>query len=553
MSRLLSLDEPGARDPALTGVKASKLAQARAYGLPVLPGWVLSLEASRAAMRIGAEALERSGSAAAACLAVASADLDPELRHDLLRSVGAFGGPAVVRSSTPLDGDPRWAGTFSSYLDITEDLPTAVKGCWASMFTRDATERSEAIGVRPWSAGLAVLLQPHVVFELGGTATVDAAGTVRITAAPGGPAGILGGSRSGVAVEVDPDGRRRGDAAFLDDAVIQEVGSLVRTIRSTAEDDLIEWGLSSGGVFLLQVGRHAASNVSPPSRPAIAGAPPAALRLAVTAARFRGPLAEALLLPWAPALEWIPDPPPLKVADAAGALREARELAEALMCQSWGDLDASAQVESTFRDLLGSRPEAGFRRLSELRPVEVADAAHVVGLIEGAARRLWAEGRLPHPAAIWRCRAHAFESATSSSAAVPVVGGPDRWEPFVFGIVAGEGEDRTGTSAAPGIGAGPALVVRGPNEGRPEPRRVLVLPAPVPHVAPLLWECAAVVCARGSAGAHLFEVARSCGVPAIVGVDLRGMEADALVAVDGNTGRVTTWHPSELERAQRGA
>ena len=93
--------------------------------------------------------------------------------------------------------------------------------------------------------------------------------------------------------------------------------------------------------------------------------------------------------------------------------------------------------------------------------------------------------------------------------------------------------------------------------GRPAARDVLVAPLPLPHLAPLLWHSAALVSTGGSSGAHLFEVARSLGVPAAIGVDptVSG-GAGSLVAVDGNSGVVsilpageTSAVPSEDARA----
>ena len=56
----IALDDPAARDPAVVGVKAARLAAAADAGLPVLPGWVLPLEASAAAI-----AARRSGRSSA--------------------------------------------------------------------------------------------------------------------------------------------------------------------------------------------------------------------------------------------------------------------------------------------------------------------------------------------------------------------------------------------------------------------------------------------------------------------------------------------------------
>jgi phosphocarrier protein FPr len=50
----------------------------------------------------------------------------------------------------------------------------------------------------------------------------------------------------------------------------------------------------------------------------------------------------------------------------------------------------------------------------------------------------------------------------------------------------------------------------------------------------------------GSSGAHLFEVARSLGVPAVIGVDPTVSGGDgSLVAVDGDAGVVSVLPPGE--------
>jgi phosphoenolpyruvate-protein kinase (PTS system EI component) len=90
------------------------------------------------------------------------------------------------------------------------------------------------------------------------------------------------------------------------------------------------------------------------------------------------------------------------------------------------------------------------------------------------------------------------------------------------------------------------VVVRGlPTDIVPLPRMVVVAPHPIPQLAPLLWGACGLVTAGGSAAAHLVEVARSRGVPAVIGCDearlfglLDGAAPHPLVAVDGDTGRV---------------
>ncbi|MGH2791337.1 MAG: PEP-utilizing enzyme, partial [Actinomycetota bacterium] len=91
------------------------------------------------------------------------------------------------------------------------------------------------------------------------------------------------------------------------------------------------------------------------------------------------------------------------------------------------------------------------------------------------------------------------------------------------------------------LGAG---VARPPDRLRP--RDVLVTQRPLNRFAPLLWQAAALVTAGGGPAAHLLEVARSIGVPAVTGCRLDALSdgvadgvADHLVAVDGDRGTVS--------------
>ena len=187
----LSLDDPAARDPAVVGVKAAGLAAAANAGLPVLPGWILPLEASTAAIAAGARALETAGRPSAYLAAMEAAVPSP------LPSSGAMDGERgslVVRSSTALDDDGRWSGAFASYLGIEPgDLPTAVRGCWASAFSGDALGRCAEAGVDVDTLRVAVLVQPFLRLDAGGTARFRDDGMVDVSVAPGGPSGVVAG------------------------------------------------------------------------------------------------------------------------------------------------------------------------------------------------------------------------------------------------------------------------------------------------------------------------------------------------------------------------
>lgn len=113
------------------------------------------------------------------------------------------------------------------------------------------------------------------------------------------------------------------------------------------------------------------------------------------------------------------------------------------------------------------------------------------------------------------------------------------WEPLAATVVLDHGVSHQGVAAAAGIGVG--LRFRSDGEGGQGPPRRAVVTAPValPNLSQLIWDAAGLVTDRGSPGAHVFESARSLGVPAVCGVDL-GPVTDEIIAVDGYSGVVAT-------------
>jgi phosphohistidine swiveling domain-containing protein len=70
---------------------------------------------------------------------------------------------------------------------------------------------------------------------------------------------------------------------------------------------------------------------------------------------------------------------------------------------------------------------------------------------------------------------------------------------------------------------------------------MLVAARPLPQIAPLLWGCAGLVTVEGSVGAHLFEVARSLGVPVVTSPDFADggiPPSGAFAAIDGAAGSI---------------
>ncbi|MCM0755352.1 PEP-utilizing enzyme [Desulfovibrio aminophilus] len=104
-----------------------------------------------------------------------------------------------------------------------------------------------------------------------------------------------------------------------------------------------------------------------------------------------------------------------------------------------------------------------------------------------------------------------------------------------------------GTTAAPGVGCGPAFAVRKDADALRFPDgAVLVAAQAHPRWAPLLSRAAAVVCEAGSAAGHLANVAREYGVPALLGVAgaLEALDGAGEVTVDADNRRV---HPGRAE------
>jgi phosphohistidine swiveling domain-containing protein len=529
----LALRHP-ARDSDV-GAKASLLATAAAKGLPVLDGMVLPADASAPAIAAGADALARRGRPRA-YLAASSVDVS-STELDLLASVGER---LVVRSSTALDLDGRWSGAFASYLDVERgDLSSAVRGCWSSVFTRDALERCEVTGTDPSSLRVGVLVQPCLAFAFGGTARVDRADDqVRVTVARGGPHRVVAGD--GASTIVVWAGRHVDGDTDVPPGLALAAAALARDALEATGVGAIEWGATGERIVLLQVGPGAARRR--PGRAAVVPAtllPADAAGVAAIVARFRGALADDLVLPWALGARRVVDTPPIAVNDVPAAIAEIHARAAELVVAVWGA--ARRDASTAIGGLRGAEVERGLARLRGLNAPDPASARRVIGLIKGIGRTLEARGVLPAAEAVWRLTSGELDAAAMGTPPVTHAG-PDRWEPFLAETAFALGRTLDGTPVADGVGAGRLHVVSALREvGRLPPRGVLAAPAPLPQLAPLLWHCAAFITPRGSIGAHLFEVARSLGVPAVIGVAPDDLgPPGSLVAVDGSAGTVAS-------------
>jgi pyruvate,water dikinase len=412
-----------ARSAAEAGAKAARLSVALGAGLPVLPGWVLPVAASRPAIAAGAAAIRVRGMAAGR-RAVLGHPFEPALAHELQAAVTGLGGRVIARSSSPLEGDPRWSGAFSSVAEVgVADVAAAVRSCWAAAFALDPLQRLERCGLPLEVAELAVLLQPEISPDAGGLARVavlaDGEAEVTIEAVAGHPGTLLAGLADGLT------GRFRAAAAgSADDGPLvsligveqaRAVARLALAVHRELGDTLIEWAAVHGEVWLLQSG-----------------------------------------------------------------------------CQPAG------AAQGTPAGLPGSAAPAG----------------------------------LPHsPGSDLR-----LETLLSQLSRESVV--------TLAETVQARGCRLTATAASPGATAGRLVACR-QHEPPPDCRdAVLLIDRPLPSYAPLLFGARGVIARSGAASSHLAQVARSLGVPMVVGCRVETVTgapppaAGWLVAVDGGTGEV---------------
>ncbi len=202
----------------IVGDKAARLASAADAGLAVLPGWVVPVAEGRPALAAGAAAV-RDGRPAAARQAVLRHRLDEALAAELREAVVRLGGRVIVRSSSPLESDPRWSGAFSSVAEVGPgDAVAAVRSCWASAFAVDPLGRLQACCLPPETLELGVLLQPEIRPVAGGMARVaQAAGTaaaeVTVEGVLGHPGALLSGWAEGASARVRVPACRQGRLA----------------------------------------------------------------------------------------------------------------------------------------------------------------------------------------------------------------------------------------------------------------------------------------------------------------------------------------------------
>lgn len=550
---VLDLDDPRCQRVSVAGGKAADLSRARSVGLPALAGAVVPTSAAASSLRAGAEALAHRGSGAARLAAMAE-PLADSLAAQLRDAVRALGGDVIVRSSADVEGAGEWAGAFSTFSDIgADEVGTAVRGCWASAFGVEAVERADLCGRVPSDLSVAVLVQPRIEPRVAGLARVRG-DTVEIDAVVGSPAALMAGWAEGQRVTVDGFGDVVAPTeALLCDDEWREVAALARRAHERLDHPIVEWAWTEMALVLLQSLAGSAS-VAPIVSSVTHRLPeldqPLADRVARLALAFPGGICDDLVFPWALGLD---DPSLLlRLAPCPQAapldLEKARSAAEALARQVWSDRtgDVMQRCHTLLHQLRSDRPGEALRALGTLGSPVLAAGRALLRQMLSAGQQAVVASFLRRADAVFGCEV-ADLAEERAIAPRQSWAGARRWEPFLVSVAQTRGRTVTGIPGSPGVGAGGARVVLQPQLAprRRRPREVVVAPLPVPGLSPMLWDAAGLVTVGGSAGAHLIEVARSLGVPAVVGCAELGPVAEldgTLLAVDGDAGTVSRHH-----------
>jgi phosphohistidine swiveling domain-containing protein len=571
MTEVLSFEGEQSLDPFVVGAKAARLSEAFQKGIPVLPGVVVPVSVSAELLKSAAACTPEEGVHAARFKVMES---ELPCLPDLEVSYPFLHGDLVVRSSSPLEDAGEYSGAFSSYLGIrgNEEANTATRGVWASSLL----EQEEGKPLEE-PAGMAVLIQPEIHPRFSGTAQVYET-KITIVTVEGSSAALMAGWASGETTHLPRDADHVSipeDSVngLLDTEALTLVTGLALQVLDKVNADLIEWAIVDGMIYLLQAKTAGSSEHAEPTAGDNDGLviPKEACAVAEIVYTLAGDLGDQLLSPLM-----------LSQRDARARLlaqcsfstdtsyppstlegwRELREHAEAASRDLWASSGLTLTSQDLIRELRGGSIDVAVEQLGSLGHYPLGALERLVGALGGIASAMFDQGALARLEDFWALSSadlEGFLGSTSDFDAESCLSRTQdqrrhslmRWEPFVYSTVMAHGRKLQGEAISPGIGAGRVLYVEGlPASTTPFPRMILVAPNPIPQLAPLLWGAAGLVTFGGSEAAHLVEVARSVGVPTVIGCEeatMRSLIRDdgglVLAAVNGDRGVIAV-HPS---------
>ncbi len=190
-----------ATDADHVGPKAANLARSAQAGLPTPGGFALTAAAYRHQLRrLGIDELTRQYAQAdlpasrklsvQIRLALYQQPIAPEILDPLLaawRAQRADGSLGAVRSSALIEDrkGANFAGQFESFLGLSDESEflTAVRACWAALWTSNARRYMDNHGLSPADTAMAVLIQPLIAARAaGGGLSETAEGQMLISA-----------------------------------------------------------------------------------------------------------------------------------------------------------------------------------------------------------------------------------------------------------------------------------------------------------------------------------------------------------------------------------
>ena len=293
MNFILNIEHPGAADPARFGAKAANLAALGHAGLATPGGFCVDADAYRLQLRhlaleeTAEKVFSSEGPAARRHalrmkMELMDGPIEPGIRGLLLEAWRSTAKPAVVRSSALVEdrADSSFAGQFESYLGLESeaDFLTAVRSCWAALWSTRALRYMATHDLDPADTAMAVLIQPLVAARAaGGGLSRTADGDMLVNAAPGLGASIAQGEvapdryllDANGAVKESSQGRQyhglrcfHSSSVFsrillekpcLDENQVRMLGSLMKKAESVVGGPVeIEWALDDAGIRLLQ-------------------------------------------------------------------------------------------------------------------------------------------------------------------------------------------------------------------------------------------------------------------------------------------------------------
>src|SRR6476661_9294483 len=299
-SFILHLDDAAASDPERVGPKAANLAGLTQAGLPTPGGFALTADAYRHQLRhLGIEELLHQYNDADLStsrrlsiqirLALYERGIAPGILDPLLtawrkqREIAPLG---VVRSSALIEdrAGANFAGQFESFLGLSDETEflTAVRACWAALWTSHARRYMDNHGLSPADTAMGILIQPLIYARAsGGGLSETADGQMLISATWGLGSAIAQGevvpdrivlSRQGFLRKIDAGRKDHREtcghgagarqeavpselvaAPCLDAAQAVTLGRMMRKAEAVIGGPVeIEWALDDVGIKLLQ-------------------------------------------------------------------------------------------------------------------------------------------------------------------------------------------------------------------------------------------------------------------------------------------------------------